>query len=164
MDVKEVLIKVNNKDEIIGFFPRDYAHRNKILHRAVGVIIEKGNELFVQKRSKNKDVFPGFYEASLSGHVSKGETYKTTALRELKEELGINVKKDRLIFLKKKLIKTKKDNHFMTFYLLEISNQKINIDNKEVAKGMFISKSRILQLIKKNKFTPWTIEGLKLLD
>ena len=164
MNVKEVLIAVNNKDEITNFILRSNAHKNQVLHRAIGVIIKKDNKIFVQKRSQNKDVFPGFYEASLSGHVSKDETYKTTALRELKEELGLNIKKSKLVFLGKKLIKTKKDNHFMTFYLLKISKQKIKIDNKEVAKGMFVSKTELLQSIKKNKFTPWNIEGLKLIN
>ena len=164
MSVKEVLIAVNNKDEMINFILRSDAHKNQVLHRAIGVIIKKGNKIFIQKRSQNKDVFPGFYEASLSGHVSKGETYKTTALKELKEELGLNIKKSKLVFLGKKLIKTKKDNHFMIFYILRISKQKIKIDNKEVAKGMFISKPELLQSIKKDKFTPWTIEGLKLIN
>ncbi|HLY31956.1 MAG TPA: NUDIX domain-containing protein, partial [Ktedonobacterales bacterium] len=36
-----------------------------------------------------KDLFPGYYCASASGHVSSGDDYATTATREIVEELGV---------------------------------------------------------------------------
>ena len=38
----------------------------------------------------NKDYCPGYYDLSIGGCVSEGETAVLNAERELKEELGIN--------------------------------------------------------------------------
>lgn len=91
---EELFVVVNKSDKIIGYSSRYECHHNKnLIHRAVGVIIynDKG-QILLQKRSKNKDLMPGYYTVSASGHVDKGETYKQAALRELNEELGIQTK------------------------------------------------------------------------
>lgn len=45
----------------------------------------------MQKRSPAKDTFPGRYDSSASGHLASGEDYDACAVRELQEELGLNV-------------------------------------------------------------------------
>ena len=42
-----------------------------------------------QKRSEEKDSFPGMYDTSSAGHIPAGDEPPASALRELKEELGI---------------------------------------------------------------------------
>lgn len=39
-----------------------------------------------------KDTSPGLWNSSCSGHVDAGEDYDATAVRELKEELGLTVR------------------------------------------------------------------------
>lgn len=61
--------------------------------RAVAVII-KGNEILLMRRIKGRRdyfVFPG-------GGVEKGETIKDAAIREIKEEFGLDVKIERFLF------------------------------------------------------------------
>ncbi len=48
--------------------------------------------VLLQKRSPDKDAFPNCFDTSCAGHVAKGETFDSTALRELEEELGIRPK------------------------------------------------------------------------
>lgn len=60
---------------------------------------EKGFDVLLQKRSAQKDSFPGCYDISSAGHVSEGDQYMYTALRELKEELGIEAQKENLHFI-----------------------------------------------------------------
>ena len=48
-----------------------------------------GYDLLLQKRSRGKDSYPGCYDISSAGHVQAGDDFLVTALRELKEELGI---------------------------------------------------------------------------
>ena len=43
----------------------------------------------LQKRSREKDSFGGCYDISSAGHIPAGQDYLESALRELKEELGI---------------------------------------------------------------------------
>ncbi|KAJ6232824.1 isopentenyl-diphosphate delta-isomerase [Anaeramoeba flamelloides] len=78
--------------------PRSVVHSKGIWHSVCDVWLynfEK-NQLLLQKRAPNKS-YPGILDVSCSGHVSQGEIPTTGAVRELKEELGISVKKRQLI-------------------------------------------------------------------
>ena len=50
---------------------------------------EKIGDLYVQKRTLTKDVYPGYYDVATGGVLQAGETYEQSAERELAEELGI---------------------------------------------------------------------------
>ena len=73
---------------------RGEAHRTGVLHRTAHVWIireEAGRtQVLLQKRSLNKDSFPGLYDTSSAGHVPAGSEVKPSALRELAEELGLH--------------------------------------------------------------------------
>lgn len=49
-------------------------------------------ELLLQKRSATKKSHPNFWDISGAGHIRAGETVTEGAIRELKEELGVEVK------------------------------------------------------------------------
>ena len=72
---------------------RETAHSEGILHRTTHLWIlrrRKGvTEVLLQKRSQNKDSFPGCYDISSAGHIPAGVDWMPSALRELEEELGI---------------------------------------------------------------------------
>lgn len=73
---------------------RSAVHRDGDLHRTSHVWIARKNEksgmeLLLQKRSAGKDSHPGCYDISSAGHIPAGCGYLESALRELKEELGI---------------------------------------------------------------------------
>ena len=63
----------------------------KLCHRATYVFVfnSKG-QLYVQERTLNKDLFPGYFDPATGGVVTEGESYDEAAYRELAEELGIN--------------------------------------------------------------------------
>ncbi|HEY3762854.1 MAG TPA: NUDIX domain-containing protein [Verrucomicrobiae bacterium] len=84
---------VNEHDEVIGAKPRSVVHAQGLLHRAVHVFVfNSRGEIFLQKRSMNKDRQPGVWDSSCSGHVDSGEAYDQTAVRELGEEIGLVLK------------------------------------------------------------------------
>lgn len=60
---------------------------------------DEGFDVLLQKRSRDKDSFPGCYDISSAGHVAAGDEYIDTALRELSEELGITAEKEDLHFV-----------------------------------------------------------------
>jgi isopentenyl-diphosphate delta-isomerase len=89
---EEVFDVVDERDEIIGQAARSEVHRRKLNHRAVHVLVfNVCGELFLQKRSMKKDCFPGTWDSSASGHLERGESYDLCAVRELREELGVEL-------------------------------------------------------------------------
>ncbi|WP_283606618.1 NUDIX hydrolase [Faecalispora anaeroviscerum] len=81
---------------------RETAHRSGIRHRTSHVwILRKRDgkvQVLLQKRSLNKDSHPGCYDISSAGHIPYGEDFSESALRELKEELGVTAAAEELVF------------------------------------------------------------------
>ncbi|MBR3245591.1 MAG: NUDIX domain-containing protein [Parasporobacterium sp.] len=82
--------------------PREVAHRDGILHRTAHVWIVRpkaeGFDILLQKRSMEKESFPGFYDTSSAGHIPAGAEPLESALRELQEELGITAAPEDLVY------------------------------------------------------------------
>lgn len=71
---------------------RDEAHRLGLWHRTIHVwLIDHGGRTLLQKRSSQKENFPGCWDISCAGHIASGESSLSAALRELREELGLNL-------------------------------------------------------------------------
>ena len=79
---------------------RDVAHSEGILHRTAHVWVvrrsENGYDILLQKRSAEKESFPGLFDTSSAGHIPAGEEPLPSAIRELGEELGIHAKPEEL--------------------------------------------------------------------
>src|SRR3954452_4367276 len=91
---EDIFDVVNEWDEVIGRKPRSEVHRLGLLHRAVHVLVfNSRGQIFLQKRSMKKDRQPGVWDSSASGHVDSGEDYDTTAVREVREEIGFRLYK-----------------------------------------------------------------------
>jgi isopentenyldiphosphate isomerase len=83
---------VDGNDAVIGRATRREVHAHGLLHRAVHVLVfNRTGQLFLQKRSRNKDTAPGVWDSSASGHVDAGEDYDGCARRELGEEIGLEI-------------------------------------------------------------------------
>ena len=83
---------------------RSLAHRDGDLHGTAHVWLVRKNclgrwEVLLQKRSADKDSFPGVYDVSSAGHLPAGEDFRKSAVRELKEELGISAGPEQLSFI-----------------------------------------------------------------
>lgn len=82
---------------------RDIVHRDGLLHRTAHVwIVRKtgaGYDILLQKRSREKDSFPGMYDTSSAGHIPAGDEPGESAVRELCEELGIAAAPEELKYI-----------------------------------------------------------------
>ncbi len=114
-DPDEIFDLVDLDDHVIGKVRRGEAHRNPaLIHRSVQVLVfTHERHLLLQRRSARKDLFPGYYCASASGHVASGEEYATTAERELAEELGISAP---LTYISKALVQSEPETELTALY------------------------------------------------
>ena len=82
---------VNEEGETIGKATRRECHSgSKQLHPVIHLhIFNDAGELYLQKRSMNKDIQPGKWDTAVGGHIDYGETVEEALRREVREELGI---------------------------------------------------------------------------
>ena len=135
-----------------GVAPRSKCHEDKSLIQMV-VHIEIFNDrgdIFLQKRSDSKDLYPGLWDTAVGGHVGAGEIPEEAVLREAEEELGI--KPASLDFLFKYIHENTTETEVAMLYTT-IYNGPFKIDNDEVVDGRFFSIEEIESLIGKNYFT-----------
>ena len=83
---------------------RKKAHETGVCHRTAHVwvirnVSDGDAEILLQKRSDEKDSFPGCYDTSAAGHVMAGDTPEKSAERELYEELGIKTNPGELKYI-----------------------------------------------------------------
>ena len=80
------------------------------------------NEILIQQRSSNRKMFPNMW-ANTGGACISGETSIETVIRELKEELNIDVNKEHLEFI----ATYKREKDYVDVWLL-----KENINTKDI--------------------------------
>lgn len=103
---------------------REKAHREGIPHRTAHVwIMKKGTDLvLLQKRSANKDSYPGCLDISSAGHIPAGDEVVDSAVRELREELGISVCPGQLHFCGKRKFSFRDTFHGKPFWDRQVSS------------------------------------------
>jgi len=101
LENERLLEIVNEQDEVIGNKPRNDVHLHGLLHREVNVwLFDVAKNIFFQKAGLHRPS-AGMLDASVGGHVNKGESYLEAALREAKEETGISLSASDMFLLAK---------------------------------------------------------------
>lgn len=92
---------VDRNDKPLGYTADfDEARLRGLWRRGIRVVIyTDGGRIVMQKRSANLFFYPGEVEVSVGGGVNGGETPAEAAIRETKEELGIDISRYKLNFL-----------------------------------------------------------------
>ena len=71
---------------------KSIARKRGLLHACVHLwIYNSKGEVLLQHRSKLKNLFPSMWDISVAGGINAGESAKTAAVREAKEEVGLEV-------------------------------------------------------------------------
>jgi isopentenyl-diphosphate Delta-isomerase len=116
------------------------AHKKGYFHPTVHVwFYTKEREVLLQKRGANKQTFPNYWDVSVAGHVSAEETIEDAVLREVKEEIGIEISKSQLVKIDvRKNISLHpngvKDCEYQHVFLIELNVpfSKLNMQKEEV--------------------------------
>ena len=136
-------------DRVVGLAPRQYIHANKLFHRAIHVFVfNTKREVFLQKRSMNKDSAPGKWVSSCSGHVDTGEYYFDAAVRELGEEIGLYNTKDLNLAM---IVHARPETGYEHVHLFTCSHDgELKFDVNEVSDGLWIDPEKLDLWIKEN--------------
>ena len=108
---------------------RSEVHRDGDWHKAVHIwIINNNGDVLLQRRCATKDSNPNMLDISSAGHLSAGDDSLSGAIRELKEELNIDVKPEDLQFIKtlkrsSKYTETFINNEFDDLYILRTNKR-----------------------------------------
>lgn len=125
---------------------RSIAHAEGIMHRTAHVWIARffsGKwQVLLQKRSQNKDSFPGRFDTSSAGHIQAGDEPLESAIREVYEELGLQFEKEdlkfagtfRVNYAKEFHNKLFKDNEIAFVYVFtgDVEIDKITVQEEEL--------------------------------
>lgn len=146
-DHHNLLEVVDDNNRPIAALPVDITHRQLLKHRSVQVMIfNTEKKVFLQKRHREKSIFPGRWDISARTHPRVGESTETAAIRVLSEKLDMDVEALQLIRTLPACPETAFEN--MSIYALTKNTQPITPNPKEVAEGYYFSNEELTCLIK----------------
>ena len=95
----EYIDVIDKNNRVMEVLTMHEVHARKLPHRTSHILIfNRDRELFLQKRGLEVFNFPNYWTTSASGHVPAGWSYKKTAYKELKEELGVRCRLTKIGF------------------------------------------------------------------
>ena len=150
---EEMLPIVEESGLVIARAVRSYLHSgSKLLHPVVHLhIIDRFGRIFLQKRSRNKDLYPGRWDTAVGGHVSYGEQVGEALFRESAEELGFYDFNP--VFLDSYVHESDTERELVSVFAT-VGNFDIHPDNPEVETGRFWSPAEIVDAIGGGILTP----------
>jgi isopentenyldiphosphate isomerase len=154
----ELVTIVDERNRVVGAAPRREMRAGNLPHRATYILVfNSRGELYVQKRTEHKDVFPGYYDVAAGGVILAEESYEEGAVRELEEELGIrDVPLTRLFDFSYKDESVKIwGAAFSCLY-----DGEVVLQQEEVESGAFLVVDEVFRLAASQPFTP---DGLYVL-
>jgi len=163
------LVLVNEKDKKNGIEGKKKAHlQDGILHRAFTVFVfNSKKQLLLQKRSKNKFLWPLIWDTSCSSHPLPGENQITAGESRLQKELGFSCK---LRMLDKFQYQANYKNigaeNEICALLIGKYDGEIKPNKKEIAAYKWVEIKELKKDIIKNsqQYAPWLIIALKLYE
>ncbi len=154
--MEELYDIVDENNNLLGFTKtKTEVHKEGCWHRAVHVwALNQNGEILVQKRAAIKTFSPNLWDISMGGHISAGEEPVKAAVRELKEELNLEVSQENLqyIYLDKHEVilhnGIERLFHYVYIVRTALPVENFKIQEEEVAEIKYISLSEFEQEVK----------------
>ncbi|HUC90130.1 MAG TPA: NUDIX domain-containing protein [Patescibacteria group bacterium] len=143
---------VNEHDEVIGASEMAEARQLGQIHRITRILIfDAQGRLLLQKRSAKMKDSPNKWDFSVAGHVDEGEDYQQAALREAREEIGLELAglKPLAKFYTDKVKDGDRVRRFNTVFIAT-TNQELHPDSNEVAEVRWFSRSELDGMVERS--------------
>lgn len=134
---------------------RREVHRDGDWHKTVHIwIINQNGDILLQRRAANKDSHPNMLDISSAGHLSEGDESLDGAIRELKEELNIDIKPEELEFIctlkrSSRYSSTFINNEFDDLYFLRtnLKVDDIKYEEEEISEIFFVAYKEFKKMV-----------------
>ncbi len=155
-EIVQIVDRNNMETEVVS---RRIMREQGLIHRASYILVfNEQKELFLQKRTATKDLYPSCWDVAAGGVVLAGESYEESAQRELAEELGVAGVSFTPLFDQ---YFEEDDNRVWGRIFSCVHNGPFQLQEEEVASGCFMSVSDIFKLSENEDFTPDGIDILR---
>jgi isopentenyldiphosphate isomerase/intracellular septation protein A len=143
---------VDEDGRVKGKAPRSVCHEKPgMLHPVIHMhVLNSRDQIYLQKRSKQKKIQPGKWDTAVGGHLSSGEKVEDALKREAEEEIGITDFKANFItkYVWETHIETELVFLFCTRY-----NRAITVNRTEIDDGKFWKIKKIRENLGKGIFS-----------
>lgn len=150
---KEVFSVVSQNDVVLySVCGKEALHASKLLHRSVHLFIEGFGGTFVMQKKAAGTENADKWSSAVSGHVRHLESYERAIVREAKEELGLDIIENELLYILKAFPCKETSNEFVVLYtyLIDKEKEQIEINNEEVDEVMILPLKDLIIDIDKN--------------
>ena len=149
----EILPIIEPGGLVIGRSTRKACHTHpELLHPVVHLhIIDPYDNIFLQKRSASKDLYPGRWDTAVGGHVTYGESLIESLIREAGEELAfVDFNPS---FLGEYIWRSPNESEMVNIFAT-VTDRDISPDNDEVDEGRWWTAREVEAAIGKDILTP----------
>ena len=149
----ELLPLMEPNGMVYGQASRAWVHSGvQVLHPVVHLhIVDRFGKVYLQKRSMNKDLLPGYWDTAVGGHVSYGESVLEALYRETAEEIGLEAFNP--VFLEAYEYLTRRDREFVFVHAV-VGHPELRPNMAEVSEGRWWTVPELEETMGKDILTP----------
>ena len=119
-------------------------------------VFNSDGRMLIQRRQKTKEHYPGCWDVSAGGFVLAGEKSLDAAVREIKEELGMELSEKSLAFICCQPFGRVLDDFYNAYMDVDILT--LHLQESEVLDVAWADEGRILQMIRNGQFVDYAEE------
>lgn len=165
MPAEEVLDIFTRDGEYLGTKTRSECHLKNpgFYHKPVWIwIVNDDGQFLVQKRSEAKKWFAGYWDIPSAGHLNAGEKPVDGAVRETKEELGIDTKPEDYRYVGEYISDTTWELGQVYLLKSNVKAEDMKLQEEEVEQVKWLSFDEFEDLLNSDAFIPYDEEFKKM--
>lgn len=155
-----MLCVVDEFDTPLTPLPRHEVFANGLWRRTAHVwVVNEKCQILCQRRSLKKDTGAGKWEVTVAGHIGPEDNYFTGAVREVREETGLDVSPSDLSFVKIYKAHDFKEYRGVFYHKTSARISQIKKEDDEVEEVKFLDINTIRKYLLYKKHENWISPG-----